>query len=160
VQTISHPETGVRLDVDEAWAVVEGSHTGIFASLRRDGMPIMLPVWFVVIDRRIYLRTGADSKKARRINHDPRASFLVESGERWAELRSVHFTGHIDRIEEQSPLIAQIDGLFEDKYASFRTSAAKMSEATRAYYARSRAFFEFTPDERILSWDNRRLGLA
>jgi len=32
-----------RLSPEEAWAVVEASHTGIFTSLRRDGVPIALP---------------------------------------------------------------------------------------------------------------------
>jgi nitroimidazol reductase NimA-like FMN-containing flavoprotein (pyridoxamine 5'-phosphate oxidase superfamily) len=139
---------------------VQHSHTGILATLRRDGVPIMLPIWFVVLDRRIYLRTGADSKKARRIGHDPRASFLVESGERWAELRAVHLTGAVTALEESSPLLVPVDEAFETKYAGFRTAATKMGEGTRAYYARPRAFFCFTPDERLLTWDNARLGLA
>lgn len=156
----SPPARGVRLSSDEAWEVVERSHTGILATLRRDGVPIMLPLWFVALDRRIYLRTGADSKKARRIRHDPRASFLVESGERWAELCAVHLTGTITSLEEDSPLLAQVDQAFEAKYAGFRTASTKMSDATRAYYARPRAFFCLTPDERLLTWDNARLGLS
>jgi nitroimidazol reductase NimA-like FMN-containing flavoprotein (pyridoxamine 5'-phosphate oxidase superfamily) len=156
----SPPARSVRLTPDEAWGVVEASHTGILATLRRDGVPIMLPLWFVVIDRRIYLRTGADSKKARRIRHDPRASFLVEAGERWAELSAVHLTGTVTALEEGSPLISQVEAAFDAKYAGFRTASSKMSDATRAYYARPRGFFCFRPDERILSWDNARLGLS
>ena len=37
----------VRLSEDEAWAFVDGAHTGIFCSMKRDGSPVMLPVWFV-----------------------------------------------------------------------------------------------------------------
>ena len=33
------------------------------------------------------------TKKLARLRHDPRASFLIESGERWAELLAVHLTG-------------------------------------------------------------------
>lgn len=139
--------------------MVEQSHTGILATLRRDGVPIVLPIWFVVIDRRIYLRTAADSKKAGRIHHDPRASFLVESGQRWADLCSVHLTGRVARVDEQF-LVSRIEELFEVKYAGYRTSASNMSEATRAHYASARAFFELIPDERILSWDNKRLGVT
>ncbi len=75
----------IRLTPEEAWDFVEGAHTGILGTLRSDGMPIMLPIWFVVIERRIYVRTSADSKKAKRARRDARASFLVERGERWAE---------------------------------------------------------------------------
>ncbi len=154
----ARPKRSVRLSAEEAWAVVEGSHTGILATLRRDGVPVMLPLWFVVLDRRIYLRTGGDSKKARRLRRDPRASFLVESGERWAELCAVHLTGTVNALADDDPLVARINEAFEAKYAGFRTASTKMSEATRAYYARPRAFFEFVPDERMLTWDNARLG--
>ncbi len=34
-----------------------------------------------------------------------------------------------------------------------------MSETTRSRYATRRVFLEFASDGRILSWDNRRLGL-
>lgn len=150
----------VRLSADEAWSVVEEAHTGILGTLRRDGVPIMLPVWFVVHEHRIYLRTGADSKKARRLGRDPRASFLVESGERWAELQAVHLTGRVERLNEPADLVALVEDRFDAKYARFRTASARMSTATRSYYAKPRALFCFSPDERILSWDNRRLGLA
>ena len=54
---------GVRLTEEEQWATLEASHTGIFTSLRRDGAPVALPIWFVVVDRRIYLRTPEKTKK-------------------------------------------------------------------------------------------------
>ena len=72
----------VRLSADEAWTVLEAAHTGIFTTLRRDGMPIALPVWFVAIDRTICLAAPSRTKKVARLRHDARASFLVESGER------------------------------------------------------------------------------
>ena len=40
---------GVRLTSDEAWAFVEHAHTGIFTTLRRDGQPVALPVWFATV---------------------------------------------------------------------------------------------------------------
>ncbi|EUA75273.1 pyridoxamine 5'-phosphate oxidase family protein [Mycobacterium xenopi 4042] len=43
-------------------------------------MPITLPVWFVIDDRTIAMMTPARTKKIARVRHDPRASFLVESG--------------------------------------------------------------------------------
>jgi nitroimidazol reductase NimA-like FMN-containing flavoprotein (pyridoxamine 5'-phosphate oxidase superfamily) len=84
---------GVRLTPEEQWAMLEAAHTGIFTSLRRDGAPVALPVWFAVVDRRIYLRTPAKTKKVARIRNDDRCSFLVESGLAWKELKAVHLSG-------------------------------------------------------------------
>src|SRR5437588_12749206 len=82
----------IRLARDEAWEVVAAAHTGIFTSLRGDGTPISLPVWFVVEDRIIWLSTPATAKKVIRVRNNSRTSFLIESGERWAKLKALHLT--------------------------------------------------------------------
>ena len=148
----------VRLGVDEAWAVIEASHTGILTTLRADGMPIALPVWFVVLDRTIGLAAPSGTKKLARIRNDDRASFLVESGERWDQLRAVHLTGHVGVVDDESTMAA-IDTALEAKYAAFRTPRSAMPEQTRSHYA-GRTFLRLRPDERVLSWDNARLELA
>jgi len=144
----------VRLSREEAWAVVASAHTGIFTSLRRDGVPITLPVWFVVCDGRIYVSGPVPAKRHARVRRDPRVSFLVESGTRWAELRAVHLTGRA-RIVTEPDLRARVAAALDAKYAAFRTARAAMPAATRVEVAT----IEISPDERILSWDNARLGL-
>jgi len=88
----------IRLSDDEAWAVIEAAHTGILTTLRTDGRPITLPVWFVVTDRTVCLTTPATSKKVRRIRRDPRASFLLESGREWRALAGVHLSGRMQEV--------------------------------------------------------------
>ena len=148
----------VQLTTDEAWAVVAASHTGILTSVRRDGVPIALPLWFVVLDQRIYVSGPASAKRVARIRRDPRVSFLVESGERWAELRAVHLTGRA-RVVTEPALLARVAATLDAKYTTFRTLRAAMPAATRAHYEAKLATIEITPDEHILSWDNARLGL-
>lgn len=147
----------IRLTVDEAWEVVESAHTGTFTTLRRDGTPIALPVWFVVEDRSIAMMTPAGTKKIARIRHDPRASFLVESGERWAELRGVHFTGRVEVVEDAAAT-SRIEAAVNAKYAAFRPAVANLPAATQAYYAKQ-VFLRFVPEGRILTWDNARIAM-
>jgi nitroimidazol reductase NimA-like FMN-containing flavoprotein (pyridoxamine 5'-phosphate oxidase superfamily) len=147
----------VRLTDDEAWAVLTASHTGILTSLRRDGVPIALPLWFVVLDRRIYVSGPPGVRRVRRIRRDPRVSFLVESGERWAELRAVHLTGRA-RVVREPDLLARVAAALDAKYRAFRTPRAVMPAATRAHYEAALATIEITPDPHLLSWDNARLG--
>jgi PPOX class probable F420-dependent enzyme len=147
----------VRLSPDEAWAFVERSHTGIFTTLRRDGMPIALPVWFVVVDRTICLSAPSRTKKLARLRHDPRASFLVEVGDRWAELEAVHFTGRVEFVEDEAE-VDRIGAAIQAKYAPFQSDHSTMPEATQRHYA-GRTFLRLVPDERFLSWDNRKIEL-
>ena len=148
---------GIRLTEDEAWEVVESAHTGIVTTLRRDGVPIALPVWFAVVDRAITLMTPASTKKIARIRHDPRASFLVETGERYVDLRGVHLTGRIEIVDDVAAQ-ARIEATVNAKYAAFRPNAGALAAKAQAFYAQQ-AFLRFVPDPRILTWDNARLGL-
>jgi PPOX class probable F420-dependent enzyme len=148
----------IRLGRDEAWRVLATSHTGILATLRADGVPIALPVWYVVLDEHIYVGTPAGTRKVARVRRDERVSFLVESGERWAELRGVHVTGAA-RVVEDPGLVTRAQAALDAKYSSYRTPRADMPEATRHNYEVPIAIIEIRPDERILSWDNKRLPL-
>jgi PPOX class probable F420-dependent enzyme len=149
----------VHLSTAEAWEFVTASHTGILITLRRDGMPIATPMWFAVLDRQIYVQTPARSKKVARLRRDPRVSFLVEAGERWAELRAVHFTGRAELVDD--PALAQrVTTEMGRKYARFRTARASMPEATRRHYETRFALIRIVPDTHVISWDNRKLPLA
>jgi PPOX class probable F420-dependent enzyme len=147
----------VRLSADEAWQVIEGAHTGILTTLRSDGSPITLPVWFVVIDRTVCLSAPSRTKKVSRVRRDPRAAFLVESGTKWAQLQAVHLSGNLEIVDDESArqLIA---AAIERKYHDFQTPGAAMPADTRAHYA-GRTFLRLHPHQRFLSWDNSRLEL-
>jgi len=147
----------IRLTLDEAWEAVGAAHTGILTTLRRDGMPIALPVWFVVDDRTIAMMTPAGTKKIARVRHDPRASFLVESGECWAELRAVHFTGRVEIIKDANA-VSRIDAAVTAKYGAFRPAGASLPAATQAYYA-NQVLLRFVPEGRTLTWDNARIAM-
>jgi nitroimidazol reductase NimA-like FMN-containing flavoprotein (pyridoxamine 5'-phosphate oxidase superfamily) len=143
---------------DEIWRFVEDGRTGIFVTLRRDGMPIATPVWYAAVDRVVYISTRG--KKLARVRNDPRASFLIESGERWAELKAVCLTGKAEIVEPSPELRERIGAELGRKYAALRTSRSTMPRETQNAYERaSWAMVRFTPDERILNWDNAKLGL-
>ena len=146
----------IRLDVDDAWAALARAHTGILTTLRGDGAPIALPVWFVVLDRRVYVSGPARTKKFARIARDPRVSFLVESGERWVDLLGVHLTGTA-RVVDDPALASRVAAALDAKYHTFRTPRDSMPEPTRAHYETVTTTIEIVPDDRILSWENARM---
>ena len=147
----------LRLSTEEAWATIEKAHTGIFTTLRADGWPISLPVWFVAMDHTICIGAPARTKKVSRVANDPRASFLVESGERWSELLAVHLTGRVEMIGDELARDS-VRSLLDSKYANFRTATTAMPDAMSDHYA-STVYLRFIPDDRILSWDNQRIAL-
>jgi len=149
---------GVRMSDDEAWAFLEQGHTGILTTVRRDGRPVALPVWYVVLDREVYVGTPSGSQKVARIRRDPRAAFLVEAGERWAELRAVHLDGTVEVVDD-AERCERVDAAVQEKYAAWQTPRRDMPAASRRHYA-GRTFLRFVPDGRPVSWDNRKLDVG
>jgi Pyridoxamine 5'-phosphate oxidase len=142
---------------DEIWSFVNDAPTGIFTTLRRDGVPVALPIWFACVDRAIYMQTRG--KKLQRVAHDQRASFLVETGHRWVDLKAVHFTGIAEIVELEPELARVFHSEIKRKYDARRAQGAEMPKSTSTYYETVRtAAVRFTPDERILHWDNAKIG--
>ena len=148
---------GVRLSDDEVWADLAAAHTAVFTTLRGDGSPVSLPVWFVAIDRQIYVNTPVGSKKSVRVRNDPRAAVLIESGDKWVELRAAHLNGTVEVVEDADQ-IAAVNAAIEAKYAAFRPSVSSLPAATRQHYS-DREILRFTPEGKVLSWDNSRIRL-
>jgi PPOX class probable F420-dependent enzyme len=137
----------VRLSDEEAWEVLARAHTGILTTLRGDGTPISLPMWFVAMDERVYVATPEHTKKVARIKSNPRVSFLIESGDRWVDLLGVHLTGHADVVDDAG-LAAQVRQAMDEKYGAFRPAGRRPPVDITV--------LEITPDERLLTWDNSR----
>jgi PPOX class probable F420-dependent enzyme len=145
---------------DKAWERAAATHTGIVTTLRRDGMPIALPMWFCVYEGAVYFGTPSRSKKAARLRRDPRVGFLVEGGKRWAELWAVHLTGVATIVGDQKTIEA-VGAVMAEKYQGFSTPRSEYPEDARRFYeSDTRVLYRIDAEERIISWDNTELGLA
>lgn len=71
---------GRRMPEQEAREFLSaGTRTGKLAVVRRDGSPLVVPIWFVLDDDgSLVFNTGADTVKGRAILRDPRVSVCVD----------------------------------------------------------------------------------
>jgi nitroimidazol reductase NimA-like FMN-containing flavoprotein (pyridoxamine 5'-phosphate oxidase superfamily) len=145
---------GIAMSDADIWQMLAALDKGVFVSLRASGAPIALPVWFVVHEQLIYLRTPARSKKIARITADDRVAFLVDDGRAWAELRGVHVSGTAQVLDDPQ-LGETVAALIEAKYAGLRSAPSQRPAAANHHYA-DRRILRITPDQ-IMSWDNRLL---
>ncbi|KQX46222.1 MULTISPECIES: PPOX class F420-dependent oxidoreductase [unclassified Streptomyces] len=65
---------------DEQWRafVSEGTRTGKLATVRDDGSPHVVPIWFLLDGDDIVFNTGKDTVKGRNLARDGRASLCVD----------------------------------------------------------------------------------
>jgi nitroimidazol reductase NimA-like FMN-containing flavoprotein (pyridoxamine 5'-phosphate oxidase superfamily) len=150
----------IRLSRDEAWEELARAHTGIFTSLKADGTPITLPIWFVALDEHIYFSAPARTKKITRVRRNARCCLLVESGTYWRELRAVLVTGSAREVTDDAAQ-RRVRAALNAKYDAYRSERSSMPEETRSVYeAPGTVTFEIVPDDRILTWDNSRIELS
>ncbi|MFC0031735.1 PPOX class F420-dependent oxidoreductase [Micromonospora chaiyaphumensis] len=65
---------------DDQWRsfVTAGTRTGKLATVRADGSPHVVPVWFVLDGDDLIFNTGSSSVKGRNLARDPRAGLSVD----------------------------------------------------------------------------------
>jgi PPOX class probable F420-dependent enzyme len=133
------------------------ARTMILCSVGRDGTPHPMPMWFGVDpDAAVVMTTFTKSQKIRNLERDPRVALLVETGERYAELRGVVLYGEAELVRETPAVLdilarvtARTDGAPKVEDAVLRAGL----EAT----ARKRTGIRVRPS-RTVSWDHRKLG--
>ena len=58
--------------------IMQGTHTGKLASVRPDGRPHVVPIWFVVEGDELVFNTWHKSVKAKNLQNEPRVAISVD----------------------------------------------------------------------------------
>ena len=147
----------IQLTDEEMRSYAEASRTLIIVSNGKDGFPHPMPMWFYAdADLNFYCTTFRKSQKVLNFRRDPRATLLIESGEEYAELKSLMAycrTEVIDDLDTVTDTLVHINSkgveLDEEQLGRLRGGVAKTAE--------KRVVLKFTP-ERFVSWDHAKLG--
>lgn len=121
-----------------------------------DGYPDITPMWFVLGDDRIWMRTYARSQKVLNARRDPRCCALLETGQRYLELRGVQITGDLELLDDldricwvAARLLVRYEGVDPEHIpaleAAYRDKAPKQVAMS-------------LPLDRVVSWDHRKLS--
>lgn len=121
-----------------------------------DGLPHPVPMNYGVDgEGRVLISTFRKSQKVKNLERDPRATLLVESGSRYAELQSAILYCNAEIITEPDAIAASMALVRADDAMAGSMSSA-MSEQVRASMAK-RVVLRFTA-LRVVSWDHAKLG--
>ncbi len=147
----------IQLTDDEMRAYAAQTKTLIIVSNGKDGFPHPMPMWFYADDDlNFYCTTFRKSQKVLNFRRDPKATLLIETGEEYAELKSLMVyasTSVIDDLDIVTNTLVEINSkgaqLDADQLARLRDGVAKTAE--------KRVVLKFAP-ERFVSWDHGKLG--
>ena len=138
----------------------EGSKVLQVATIGREGIPHLAPMWYVMDGDRIAFRSFTKSQKIVNLVRDPRLSVLVEEGDAYAELRGLSIQANAELVTD-SGYIVEIYRKLVAKYPFFGDERTEMTAD-----AAETAFGTFAPKNTavivnpisIATWDHRKLG--
>ncbi len=146
----------VPIKDSEIWGFIDSKEKLFVAFPMEDGYPHVTPVWFCVLNRKIYVRTH-DYKVKTQLARSGKACCALDEGRTYKELRGVVIWGRC-RVVSEEPLIERIEKVMRMKYKDQQWKAAEMPPVWVAERkAEKRAYVEIAP-RRISSWDNTRIA--
>lgn len=129
----------VRADVLEELA---GSRYLRLTTFRRDGQPVHTVVWHVVAEEILYVHTGDQTGKAKRLRANGRAEIAVSDGR--GKTIGVPIVASGSTLNGQDP--QRLDEAFRTKYG-MQYRAVRLTEPIRRGKIGEPSFFQFTIDQ-------------
>ncbi len=154
---MANRRTQVTMTDAEVRSYLEAERILNVATIGPTGHPHLVAMWYAFVDGRLVFWTFAKSQKIRNLRRDPKMTGLVESGERYDELRGVELVG-TGRIVEDDAAVLEIGKAVAVRYngpGAISDAALPFLEAQ----ARKRLGVVFEID-RTVSWDHTKLGGA
>lgn len=142
---------------EELAAYLRKSRTMVLVSNGKDGYPHPMPMWFAADDDGVIsMSTFRRSQKVKNLESNNKVSLLVESGDKYQDLKGVVIYSQveiIDDLDTTTQVMSQVALQRGDITAGQEDEAMKgMSRS-----AEKRVTLRFVP-EKIVSWDHSKLG--
>lgn len=146
----------IAMSSDEISDFLEQGGTVQVALYGPDGYPDITPMWYVIDGDMLWMRTYGKSKKVINARRDPRCCVLIETGDKYLELRGVQVTGDL-QVSDDVDRICWVAARLMVKYEGVDAGHIPALEAAYAERAPKQVALGLSL-ERIVSWDHRKLA--
>jgi PPOX class probable F420-dependent enzyme len=143
----------IRMNDEEIHAFLQEQRTLQVATIDHDGWPHLIAMWYALINDQVAFWTYAKSQKVVNLRRDDRLTCLVETGERYDELRGVQIKGRAIISDDRETVQRIGEAVWEHITGPLNENTRRMIEAQAG--KRVAVFVE--PVE-IVSWNHRKLG--
>jgi PPOX class probable F420-dependent enzyme len=123
---------------------------GVVATLERDGSAHVVPVWFATRPGDVVIATSSQSRKARNLERDPRATLCVHDSRPGTEVCGASIRGRVEIVRGRDAAV-----LVEFVHRRYLTAAAEALPEVAEFVASDDVALVLTP-ESAWTWDERR----
>lgn len=152
----------IRLSAEEIEKYLDEQRVIQVASIGPNGRPHLAPLWFVVHPAGTGERpavatwTYAKSQKALNLRRLPQATVLIESGDRYSQLRGLSMECDVEILDDYDSVVEIGVGLVDRYGAQYEQERGVMVAAFEAQ-ARKRVGLVLRATK-VLTWDHSKLG--
>ena len=143
----------IKMTASEVEEFLNQERTTTMCTMHPDGSIHAVAMWYALLDGAITVETKARSQKVQNLRRDPRATFLVEAGDRYEELRGVEMVGRARVIDDADVIWAFGVSMWERYMGPYDETKKPMVEAMM----RKRILVTLDVDK-VVSWDHRKLN--
>jgi nitroimidazol reductase NimA-like FMN-containing flavoprotein (pyridoxamine 5'-phosphate oxidase superfamily) len=146
--------SAIALTESEQKVFMDDSWTLQVASIGPKGFPHLVAMWYVVIDGAIHFTTFRKSQKVLNLKRNSKLTVMLESGEKYAELKGLVIEGNgaiIDETPFTAKVMAEVGAKYNGIPVPTETPEAAMAVASK------RVVIRVDPAD-IYSWDHSKLG--
>jgi len=146
------------MDGEEVAAFLAQERTVVCATNGRDGLPHLMPLWYVLRGDELWAWTFAKSQKVKNLERDPRATVQIEAGrDQYHLLRGAMLKCDVTLHRDTERVAAFGAALFE-RYRGVDPGALDDETLTMIErQAPKRVVLQFAPRTTV-TWDHRKLA--
>ncbi len=143
----------IKMTTEEVDAFLVDGKTMNVATHNHDGTIHLVAMWYGFVDGDPAFWTYGRSQKILNLERDPRITALVETGDRYEELRGRRVVGRGEVLRDRDEVMAVGASVYERYFGPLTEEAVPALEITGA----KRLAVRIKVD-RIVSWDHAKLG--
>jgi nitroimidazol reductase NimA-like FMN-containing flavoprotein (pyridoxamine 5'-phosphate oxidase superfamily) len=131
---------------EEVDAFLRAERTCRVATVRGDGAPHVVPLWFVWHEGSIWINNLRRARRSRDLEAGSAVALCIDTGVEYFELRGAVVYGTPQTVDPEDPALAPVRQGFGDKYFG----------GNQVPDVKSHQWLRVVPD-RIASWDFRKI---
>lgn len=120
------------------------------ATVDKDGMPHVVPMWYVILDGEIYIETTGTTKKVKNVESTKKTAIIVDAGDSLYDYRGVMMQGETEILNEKAFFKRFREALSQRYFGSDEHPGYKLLTSMP-----NRVLLKFVPKQ-TASWDYRK----
>src|SRR5262247_361905 len=139
----------IRLSPDEQAVFFRERKKAALATIDKDGFPHVVAMNYFARDGAFYMTSYGKAQKVVNVRRNPKVALMMESGDRYDELRGVMIRGHCEILEGEEAVRAAFTARGEAQASPSPVQPGAVASAPK------RVVLRIVP-EKIISWDHRK----